>query len=497
MVNSFVATARCVSGFSQLEYRKKRKLTVLQQCLALSSLLTGKVSFPGTDTYDLSLASYFAAQEASTHPQCIVSPQTAAEVASAVQLLTTGLNRKCKFAVRSGGHSSQPEAANIQDGITIDLRGLNSIDVNEEKTVVSVGVGNSWDLVYAKLDPIGLSVAGGRSAGVGVGGLSVGGGISYFSTRYGWTVDTIINYEIVLANGTIVNANERENSDLLWALRGGGNSFGIVTRIDISAFQQGPFWGGIIYLPASNVETHAREFVNINKADSYDPFSHIMLTWAYSKESGPLILNFLEYTKEDVQSPEEFKALSELPSLYSTMRTSNVSDFALEMKGSQAQIQRKLWATNTLVATEETVKATYTRFNESLKSVQDIEGLTWSYTLEPLPPAIYSRHADANPLGLGDRRTALFMGLFTAGWSQPADDARVKSAVDSVMEAMEKDAKALGSWDPFIYYNYAGPSQDPVKSYGEKNVKRLRSIAKKVDPCQVFTKQVPGGFKLK
>ncbi|VUC24951.1 unnamed protein product [Clonostachys rosea] len=477
MVKSFLATAEC--------------------CLALSALLTGKVSFPGTDTYDSSLNSYFAAQEASTYPQCIVLPQTAAEVASAVQLLTTGPNRQCKFAVRSGGHSSQPGAANIQDGITIDLRGLKSIDVNEDKTVVSVGVGNTWDLVYAKLDPLGLSVTGGRSARVGVGGLSVGGGISYFSTRYGWTVDTIVNYELVLANGTIVNANETENPDLLWALRGGGNSFGIVTRIDISAFQQGPFWGGIIYLPASNVETHAQEFVNINKADTYDPFSHIMLTWAYSKESGPLILNFLEYTKEGVQNPEEFKALSELPALYSTMRTGNVTDFAIEMAGSQAQIQRRLWATNTLVATEETVKATYTRFNESLKSVEDIEGLTWSYTLEPLPPAIYSRHAATNALGLGDRHAALFMGLFTAGWSQATDDARVKLAVDSIMKAMEEDARALGSWDPFVYYNYAGPSQDPIKSYGEENVERLRSIARKVDPCQVFTKQVPGGFKLK
>lgn len=73
------------------------------------------------------------------------------------------------------------------------------------------------------------------------------GGLSFFSTREGFIADNVINYEIVLASGEIVNTNKNENTDLLIALRGGGNNFGIVTRYDLRTFKQGSFWGGSVY----------------------------------------------------------------------------------------------------------------------------------------------------------------------------------------------------------------------------------------------------------
>jgi len=123
------------------------------------------------------------------------------------------------MAIRSGGHMWIPGASNADGGVTLDLRGLNTIEVRGADaadsrstsdhpaspaslaaTIVSVGVGATWDAVYAKLDPLGLSVAGGRVGGVGVGGLTLGGGLSFFGPRYGWTCDTVSAFEVVLAS---------------------------------------------------------------------------------------------------------------------------------------------------------------------------------------------------------------------------------------------------------------------------------------------------------
>jgi FAD/FMN-containing dehydrogenase len=85
--------------------------------------------------------------------------------------------------------------ANINGGVTIDMTALSSVTVNDDYTVVSIGSGAIWLDVYSYLDTLGLSVAGGRNCLVGVGGLTLGGGISYFAPRVGWACDNVANFE--------------------------------------------------------------------------------------------------------------------------------------------------------------------------------------------------------------------------------------------------------------------------------------------------------------
>ena len=86
--------------------------------------------------------------------------------------------------------------ANINDGVTIAMTNLSSIEVNADKTVASVGAGAKWLDVYTYLDGLDLSVAGGRNGDVGVAGLTLGGGISYFAPRVGWACDNVVNFEV-------------------------------------------------------------------------------------------------------------------------------------------------------------------------------------------------------------------------------------------------------------------------------------------------------------
>jgi hypothetical protein len=133
----------------------------------------------------------------------------------------------------------------------ISLSKLNSREFKEDQSIASIGPGQVWRDVYHWLSKYGLAVNGGRYPTVGVGGLLVGGGISYFSSKHGWGCDTVVAYEVVLADGSIVEATaDGEHDDLFWALRGGHNNFGIVTRFDLktfpmsSAYVGGTIWDG-------------------------------------------------------------------------------------------------------------------------------------------------------------------------------------------------------------------------------------------------------------
>jgi FAD/FMN-containing dehydrogenase len=86
--------------------------------------------------------------------------------------------------------------ANINGSITIDMTALSSLTISDDHTVVRVGSGATWLDIYTYLDPLGLSVAGGRNGLVGVGGLTLGGGISYFAPRVGWACDNVANFEV-------------------------------------------------------------------------------------------------------------------------------------------------------------------------------------------------------------------------------------------------------------------------------------------------------------
>lgn len=157
---------------------------------------------------------------------------------------------------------------------------------------------------------------------------------------------------------------------------------------------------------------------------------------------------------------------------------------------------RRLFATTTFRPTKEMLRAAFDAFNRSLAEVKDISGLTWSLSLDPLPPAIYQRGAAANAMGLADRTGTLVVCLLSNGWSDAADNERVYKASAALLEAVEEAARALGAYDPFVYLNYAAPWQDPIPSYGSASVQQLQELRDRVDPKGVFTYLVPGGFKI-
>lgn len=273
----------------------------------------------------------------------------------AVQILTTtvtstdrgdleSLPAECRFAIRSGGHGSAHNAANIAGGVTVDLSRLSDITISPypgiaatnpvnstaRSALLSVGPGATWGEVYARLDELHLGVNGGRVAGVGIGGLTLGGGISYFGPRFGWTCDNVVNFEVVLANGSVINANNEENPDLLWALRGGSNNFVIVTRVDFRTFALGKLWGGEVVRPYETAEQQIVALAAFNDPVAYDEFASLLTTFAYSgADDLQVVVNDMEYTKP-LANPPVFQNLTSLLAYSSTQRITTMSDLAAE-----------------------------------------------------------------------------------------------------------------------------------------------------------------------
>jgi FAD/FMN-containing dehydrogenase len=144
----------------------------------LSKELEGKIAQPHSDAYEASLRSYFTVQETELRPAFIIFPTSAYDVSRILKSLAAydaGTGARTKVAVRGGGHSPFAGSANVNDGITIDLRSINTVEVNEMIGIASIGGGTIWSHVYEKLDPLGLSVVGGHVYDVGVGGFTLGG----------------------------------------------------------------------------------------------------------------------------------------------------------------------------------------------------------------------------------------------------------------------------------------------------------------------------------
>ncbi len=151
-----------------------------------------------------------------------------ADVADVVAALRFGREHGLRVSIRSGGHNAAGLGV-CDDGLVIDLSPIRYVHVDPIAHTVRVGGGSTWGDVDHATHAYGLAVPSGIISTTGVGGLTLGGGIGHLTRKYGLTIDNLLSADVVLADGRVVVASSEENSDLFWAIRGGGGNFGVVT----------------------------------------------------------------------------------------------------------------------------------------------------------------------------------------------------------------------------------------------------------------------------
>ncbi|UVC10129.1 FAD-binding oxidoreductase [Rhizobium sp. TH2] len=173
---------------------------------------------------------------ADRRPSAIVRPRTISDVQKAVLAAAASGSL---LAVRGGGHSL-PGISTCDGGLVLDLAALNAVRIDHRAGTVDVGGGALLGDLDRATVPLGCVVPAGVISHTGVGGLTLGGGMGWASRKYGLTIDSLLEAEIVTADGRIVLASATSEPDLFWGIRGGGGNFGVVTRF---RFRMNPFAG--------------------------------------------------------------------------------------------------------------------------------------------------------------------------------------------------------------------------------------------------------------
>ena len=204
----------------------------------LGGSFEGRLIGPDDSSYDEERALFNAMID--KQPAVIAKCASTSDVASAVGFARA---HDLPLAIRGGGHNGGG-LGSVDDGVVADLSGLNSVSVDADAKTAKVGGGATWGEVDAATNPHGLAVPCGIISTTGVGGLTLGGGIGHLTRGCGLTIDNLLSAQVVLADGDQVTASADDNTELYWALRGGGGNFGVVTEFTFRAHPVSDIVGG-------------------------------------------------------------------------------------------------------------------------------------------------------------------------------------------------------------------------------------------------------------
>jgi hypothetical protein len=218
------------------------------QASAISQLreeFDGRTVSPGDADYDT--ARQVLMPEYDRRPGVIVRPSDASEVA---RIVTVAREAGLPLAVRSGGHSGAGHST-CDDGVVLDLAEMNGLEIDPEGRTAWAQTGLRAAAYSNAVAEHGLATGFGDTGSVGIGGLTLGGGVGYLSRAHGLTIDNVLAAEIVTADGKILQTDADQHPNLFWAIRGGGGNFGVVTRFRYRLREVPQVVGGMLLLPAS------------------------------------------------------------------------------------------------------------------------------------------------------------------------------------------------------------------------------------------------------
>ncbi|KAH8978084.1 FAD-binding domain-containing protein [Lactarius hatsudake] len=416
---------------------------------------------------------------------CSVEPGSTQDVGLILYILRRS---RTPFGVKSGGHTEN-RGFSSTCGVQISLARFNAFKVNTEAETVELGPSLEWGDVFERLAPYGVNVIGGRFPGVGVGGFTLGGGYSFQTSQYGLAVDNVVAFELVLPNGTVTTVTEA-NHDLWFALRGGGNNFGIVTKFTFKSFPQGQVWGGaILYAPdqLDAIKAATAEFGKVT-----DTKAALITTFVYTSK-GVSSAALVYYNGPNPPSGM-FDAFLGIPNTLENIAIRSYPEFIKAVSVVDSPGQRGS-------------ACGFPVTNYSLNFLNAIADqiLLWGKTLTDLDPNVFvaadAELLDSTVFSHGapsayppDRSLVYFPSLLFFTWSNSTSDETMIRAQREIANSL----RVAALWDgqdverAAVYPNYA-LFDTPLKDMYGENVPRLQELKRAFDPKNVMG--LTGGFK--
>ncbi|CAK3906897.1 FAD-binding domain-containing [Lecanosticta acicola] len=469
--------------------------------------------------YSAARTGYWSQANAGVKPACIFFPASTQDVSFAVKTLNNYTD--VPWGVKGGGHNPNVGFSSTQDGVLLSMEQNWATTRLDEDNLAHIGPGSRWIDVATALDPYHRAVASGRLGDVGAAGLTLGGGLSFLSTEHGLTADTVHHYEVVLADGTITTASKSQNSDLFYALKGGGNQFAIVTDFVLETFPIGNVWGGYKIFAMDRKDAVLRATHNL-LSDYYDPKAAVIVTFTTTLHTLVDIFVVFFFYNDPSGPGEILSEFNSIPSMldgtradrsYKDLLDAN-SDFSL--KG-----LRYLIRTGTLPnlpgdAGLDIYNYTLDSWYELAKQYQSqtpLDLLAFSMAFQPVPYTLANASVHAphgvNLLGLDPRHGDKLFMEYDVSWLSSATDAAAAAFMTNITQPVQDYARrkyatakpthyvsgetAVTNFNP-LFMNDAMYNQDPVRSYGEATYAKLKAIQEQRDPEGFFSRRA-GGFK--
>lgn len=408
-------------------------------------------------------------------PRVIAACETAADVKSALNhAQVDGL----EVAVRSGGHAVAGQSTN-DDGVVIDVRPMTNIEIDPIARRARVGGGCTWADFDAAAQAHGLATTGGRVSTTGVAGLTLGGGSGWLERKHGLACDNLLAVEIVTADGREVRADETQHQDLLWASKGGGGNFGVVTTLEFQLHPVGPtILGGLMAWPAESAPEIARAYRDwANDAPDELGSALVMLNGPPEEfipahlQNEPMVALAIMWSGNDTVGTDLVQVMRDLrPDL----------DLVEPMPYAQLQSMiddppgfRQYWSADYHESfPDEALDVFLGAGARRASPMTQHLLLPWGGELSRIPE-------DATPLG---QRDARWVTHPFATWVDPADD---EANIAWVRDYREANASFTSGG---VYLNFIGDEgHERIRAaFGSASLDRLTAIKAEYDPKNVF-----------
>jgi FAD/FMN-containing dehydrogenase len=384
-------------------------------------------------------------------------------------------------SVYGGGHGVTGSAV-VDDGICIDLRGLDRVVVDPVARTARVGGGATWGAVDAATQEFGLAVTAGRVSDTGVGGLTVGSGSGWLERALGYTCDNLVEAQVVTADGRIVTASPTENPDLFWAIRGGGGNFGVVTEFVFRLHPVGPIvLGGMLMYPAAVAGDLVRFWRDFMTGAPDEVGSGVAFVTAPPLDfvpepvrGRPVVGVFVCYAGDPATGAEVMAPLLGYgpPAVSMVQPMPYVAVQRLLDEGNPKGM-RNYWTADFLAELgDETVDTLVSHATAPCSPLSQVILVAGGGAIARVPD-------DATALG---QRDAPWNVHYLSMWADPADD-------DLNIEHTRSMAQAMRPWATGrVYLNYIG-EEGPGRveaAYGPEKYARLQQIKRSWDPDNVF-----------
>jgi FAD/FMN-containing dehydrogenase len=427
--------------------------------------LAVEVLRPGDNGYDATAHGFYTTYR----PALVVRPRDAHEVAGA---LTHAARHDLPVAVRSGGHSPLGRSTDTGE-MVIDLAHLDDVEVlDTPRRLVRVGGGATWGRVAAALDPHGWALTAGDTASVGVGGLTLGGGIGWMVRRDGLAVDNLVGARVVTADGRLLTASQDEHPDLFWALRGGGGNFGVVVDFDFVAQPvTNLHFGSVAYRLDDPADLLGRWRDAMRLAP--EELSSTVALMPRTPGAPPSAMVVLCYAGEPGATVSEADAAIRPLLTLGTATAATISERRYHeiLEDAPRPQGLRLVVRNTLVPTlDDAVIAAITRLHAaaSVPTAIAVRGLGGAFSRVPADATAFAhRHAEAMVVGL----TML---------PDTATDAEVER---SLVPWRAVEAHGAG---PYVNFQGSATAEDLAAAYPPATYARLAAVKRAYDPGNRF-----------